>query len=178
MVQRVKRRLNIANAVTFSRIVFAVLVLFCTAFSVPFYVFYLLGGFTDMVDGWAARKWNLQSSFGAKLDTVADFLFVTAVLIKALPALQMPAWVWIWAGIIAGIKLTNLVTGLVLFRRTVPVHTVMNKVTGFLLFLLPFGIGRGFSQQVSAVAVIAACAAATFAAIQEGHFIRTGKAIE
>ena len=82
-----KHRLNVADAVTASRIVFAGFVLFCSAFSVPFYVFYLLGAFTDMMDGWIARKRNLKSSFGAKLDTVADSVFVIAVLAKVLPAL-------------------------------------------------------------------------------------------
>ena len=173
-----KHRLNIADAITASRIVFAVLILFCAAFSMQFYAFYLLGGFTDMIDGHAARKLNQKSSFGAKLDTIADLVFVTAVLIKVLPALHMPAWMWIWIVIIAIIKLTNLVTGLVLLHGIVPIHTVMNKVTGFILFLLPFGIGMGASRQVTEIAVIAACSAATFAAVQEGHFIRMGKEIE
>ena len=53
-----KHKLNIADAITLSRIVFAVLVLFCAAFSMRFYAFYLLGGFTDMMDGWAAMILN------------------------------------------------------------------------------------------------------------------------
>ena len=154
-----KHRLNIADAITASRIVFAVLILFCAAFSMQFYAFYLLGGFTDMIDGHAARKLNQKSSFGAKLDTIADLVFVTAVLIKVLPALHMPAWMWIWIVIIAIIKLTNLVTGLVLLHGIV-------------------GIGMGASRQVTEIAVIAACSAATLAAVQEGHFIRMGKEIE
>ena len=173
-----KHKLNLADAVTLSRIVFAVSVLFCAAFSIQFYAFYLLGGITDMIDGRVARKRNLQSSFGAKLDTVADCVFVTAVLIKVLPALHMPAWLWVWVGIIAFIKLTNLVSCLVVLRRIVPMHTVMNKVTGFMLFLLPLGTGMGFSWRGLEIAVIAACSAATFAAIQEGYFIRTGKETE
>lgn len=170
-------KLNIANIVTVSRIVFAVLVLFCATFSIQFYAFYLLGGFTDMIDGWVARKLNLKSSFGAKLDTIADYVFVIAVLVKVLPGLHVPTWMWIWVLMIAFIKLTNLVSSLVLLRRIVPIHTVMNKITGFMLFLLPFGIVRG-AWQVRAIAVIATCSAATFAAIQEGHFIRIGKEIE
>lgn len=67
-----KEKMNIANAVTLSRIVFAVLVLFSDTFSVQFYIFYPLGAFTDMIDGTIARKLNLKSSFGSKLDSVAD----------------------------------------------------------------------------------------------------------
>ena len=169
-----KHKLNIADAVTMSRVVFAALVLFCAAFSMLFYVFYLLGGFTDMIDGRIARKFDLRSSFGAKLDTIADHVFVAAVLIKVLPALHLPGWMWIWVAMIAFIKLANLVSGLVLLRRIVPVHTVMNKVTGLMLFLLPFGVGVGSLWQVF---VIAACFAATIAAVQEGKNIRSGKEI-
>ena len=173
-----KHKLNIADIITLSRFVFAGLILFCAAFSMQFFACYLLGGFSDMTDGWIARKRNLKSSFGAKLDTTADFVFVSAVLIKLLPAMHLPTWIWIWVIIIAFIKLTNWCSGLVLFRRIVPIHTVMNRITGFLLFLLPFVIGRLASLRGSAIVMIAACSAATFAAIQEGHFIRTGKEIE
>lgn len=172
-----KHKLNVADAITISRIIFAVLVLFCATFSVQFYAFYLLGSFTDMIDGWIARKLNLKSSFGAKLDTIADYVFVMAVLVKVLPALHMPTWLWIWVVMIAFIKFTSLISSLVVLHRIVPMHTVMNKVTGFMLFLLPFAIGRG-SWQTLAIAVIVTCSAATFAAIQESHFIRTGKEIE
>jgi len=51
----------------------------------------------------------------------------------------------------------------------VAVHSVMNKATGVLLFLLPLTI-LVFPLKYSAIVV---CAVATFAAIQEGHFIRT-----
>ena len=73
-----KEKMNIANAVTLSRIVFAGLVLYSDTFSVQFYIFYLLGAFTDMIDGTIARKLNTRSSFGSKLDSAADFVFVTA----------------------------------------------------------------------------------------------------
>ncbi len=53
----------------------------------------------------------------------------------------------------------------------VAVHSVMNKATGALLFLLPLTI-PAVGLKYSAVIV---CAAATFSAIQEGHFIRTGR---
>jgi CDP-diacylglycerol--glycerol-3-phosphate 3-phosphatidyltransferase len=45
----------------------------------------------------------------------------------------------------------------------------MNKATGALLFLLPLTL-PAVPLKYTAIVV---CAAATFAAIQEGHFIRT-----
>jgi CDP-diacylglycerol--glycerol-3-phosphate 3-phosphatidyltransferase len=53
----------------------------------------------------------------------------------------------------------------------IAVHSEMNKAAGFLLFLLPLTIPV-FPLKYSA---IVACAVATFAAIQEGHLIRTGE---
>ncbi len=172
-----KRKLNIANAVTASRIIFAVLLVFSSAFSIQFYTFYLLGAFTDMIDGTIARKLNMKSSFGALLDSVADCIFVVAVLIKIVFALCLPKWLWAWIAIIACIKSINLVLSLWLFHRLAPMHTKMNKVAGFMLFLLPFGIDRG-SWQASATAIVVTGLVATFAAIQEGYYIRTGKKIE
>ena len=47
----------------------------------------------------------------------------------------------------------------------------MNKVTGGLLFALPLTL-RFIDLRYTGAVV---CAVATFAAIQEGHYIRTGK---
>ena len=52
------------------------------------------------------------------------------------------------------------------------VHSVMNKITGVILFLLPLTFAR-IDLRYSGAFV---CVVATFAAIQEGHWIRTGKA--
>ena len=53
----------------------------------------------------------------------------------------------------------------------VVLHTAMNKVTGILLFVLSLTL-TFIDLKYSGVFV---SAAATFAAIQEGHLIRTGK---
>ena len=41
-----------------------------------------------MIDGTIARKTNSASELGAKMDTVADFVFVAVSLIKLLSAIQ------------------------------------------------------------------------------------------
>ena len=76
-----------------------------------------------------------------------------------------------WIGIIALIKVVNIISGFAVQKRFVPVHSVMNKVAGALLFLLPLTI----PVVPMKYSVIVVCAVATFAAIQEGHFIRTGR---
>jgi len=44
-------------------------------------VLFAVASFTDWLDGYLARKWNVTSSFGAFLDPVADKLMVSTVLI-------------------------------------------------------------------------------------------------
>jgi len=92
-------------------------------------------------------------------------------LIKLLPVLHIPAWLYAWIGIIALIKVVNIISGLAVQKKLVAVHSVMNKATGVLLFLLSLTIPAVPLRD----SAIVTCAAATFAAIQEGHFIRTGR---
>ena len=160
-----------ANAISMIRITASIALLFCRAFSPAFYVFYIAAGLSDMLDGFVARKTDTASKLGARLDTIADFVLVIVCLIKLLPVLSVPAWLYGWIGIIALIKVVNIISGFAVQKRFMAVHSVMNKATGVLLFLLPLTI-PAVPLKCSAVIV---CAAATFAAVQEGHFIRTGR---
>ena len=126
-----------ANTITFFRIAASIVLLFCPVFSPAFYAFYIAAGLSDMLDGFVARKTDSVSKLGARLDTIADFLLVVVCLIKLLPILSLPAWLYIWIGIIALIKIVNIVSGFVVQKKLVAVHSVMNKATGVLLFLLP-----------------------------------------
>ena len=76
-----------ANGITCIRIICSFALLFCLAFSVPFYALYIIAGFSDMIDGTVARKTGTVSDFGSKLDTVADFILVMVCLIKLMLAL-------------------------------------------------------------------------------------------
>jgi CDP-diacylglycerol--glycerol-3-phosphate 3-phosphatidyltransferase len=138
---------------------------------VAFYSLYITAGLTDMIDGWVARKTNTVSEFGAKLDTVADFVFVVVCLVKLLPIMDIPTWLYLWIGVIAFIKIINIVSGYVVQKQFVAIHSVMNKVTGVLLFVLPLTL-TFIDLRYSAMVV---CLVATFAAVQEGHFIRTSR---
>ncbi len=158
-----------ANTITFFRIAASIVLLFCPVFSPAFYVFYIAAGLSDILDGFVARKTDTVSKLGARLDTIADFMFVVVCLIKLFPILSIPAWLYGWIGIIALIKVVNIISGFIVQKRFVTIHSVMNKATGALLFLLPLTISTVPMKSY----LIVVCAAATFAAIQEGHFIRT-----
>ena len=162
-----------ANIVTSCRILCSILMLFSHAFSVQFYILYLICGLTDMVDGTIARTTHTDSEFGAKLDSVADFIFVVISLVKLLPVIHIPRWLWIWILVSAIIKIINVISGYICMKRFISEHTIMNKITGLLLFLLPLTLSF-IELNYSALVV---CSVATIAAVQEGHFIRTGQEI-
>lgn len=158
-----------ANIITCLRIVCSVALLFFPAFSPAFYALYAASGISDMIDGTVARKTGAVSEFGSKLDTAADFIMVVCCLIKLLPVLSVPTWLIVWTVVIAVIKAINLISGYVMRKEIVVLHTVMNKVTGVLLFALVPTLNF-IDLKYSGAAV---CAVATFAAIQEGHLVRT-----
>ena len=158
-----------ANIITIFRILCSIALLFFSAFSSAFYTLYITAGISDIVDGWVARRTHTVSELGAKLDTIADIVFVIVCLVKLLPVLDIAVWLYVWIGVIALIKIINIISGFVVQKQFVSVHSVMNKVTGLLLFVLPLTIT--FLDLKYSAAVV--CTFATFAAIQEGHFIRT-----
>ena len=160
-----------ANLITCSRIILSLIMLLFPACSPPFYCCYLLAGFSDMIDGAVARRCETASDFGARLDTIADVVFVTASAYKLLPVLSIPVGIWIWTGVIAMIKVINIISGYVINKQFMSVHTTANRLTGLLLFIFPLSTAV-IDIRYSTIVV---CMAATFAAIQEGHFIRTGK---
>ncbi len=157
-----------ANIITGIRILCSIALLFFPVFSPSFYVLYIVAGVSDMIDGTVARKTGTASEFGSKLDTAADLVLAAVCLIKLIPVLEIPSWLFIWIIIVAMIKIINIISGYVMHKEFVAVHTVMNKVTGILLFILPFTLPL-INLTYSGVLV---SAVATFAAIQEGHLIR------
>ena len=68
------------------------------------------------------------------------------------------------------IKIINQISALVMYKKCVFPHTIANKVTGALLFVgVPITLWINSIVPIIIIAVVA-----TFAAVQEGHFIRTG----
>ncbi len=162
------RRCNKANIVTGIRFVCSIALLFFPVFSPAFYAFYIAAGVSDMADGAVARKTGAVSDFGSKFDTAADIVFAAACFIKMIPALDIPLWLMIWIIVIALIKTIIIFCGYVLHKQFSAEHTVMNKVTGIALFVLPFTI-TFIDLKYSGICV---CALATFAVIYEYSLIR------
>lgn len=160
---------KLPNIITLFRIVGSFSLLFCDVTGVSFWIIYALCGISDMVDGWLARKLKCISKTGALLDSIADFCFIACCAWRLLPILKLPLWLWIWVGVIVVIKVINQLSALVMYRRCCFPHTLANKLTGFLLFIT---VPMTFYTFIP-IAIVASFA--TFAAIHEGHYIRTNK---
>ena len=157
------------NVISVLRIAGSIGLLFCDVAGWLFWALYALCGISDMVDGWLARNLQAESKTGAVLDSLADIIFVACCAVRLLPVLEIAVWLCIWAGIIVTIKIITQISALVVCKRFCFPHTLANKLTGFLLFLTMPTI---FWSMIP-VSIVAALA--TFAAVQEGHFIRTKK---
>ncbi len=77
---------SLPNILTVSRI--ALIPAFVVAFYIPgkFGVWlsaliFVVAGITDWLDGYLAREWQVQSSFGRMLDPIADKLLVATVIV-------------------------------------------------------------------------------------------------
>lgn len=128
---------GLANIITATRIIGAIMLMFTTPFSRPFWAVYLYCGVSDMVDGPIARAMHQQSDFGAKLDSIADTVFVFSALFTVLPAVVIPAWFWIDAIIVTLIRGGSYWIGYKKYRMFSALHTYANKATGGVLFCMP-----------------------------------------
>lgn len=164
-----------ANVLTGIRILCGLLILCFPAFSGWYYCFYLIGGLSDAIDGTVARKMGTASDFGSKFDTVADFIFTAAVVIKIIYALYIPVWLIIWISIIALIKIGCHLAGYIKYHEFKTVHSVLNKICGGIVFIVPLFIGGDYAWQAKAVAVIIICILTSIATIAEGMTILGNK---
>ena len=156
---------HLPNIMSSLRIVGAVALLLCDVVGTTFWALYALCGISDIADGWLARKMKCVTRTGALLDSLADICFVACCAWKLLPILELPQWLWLWAGVIVAIKVVNQLSALVMHGRCCFPHTLANKWAGFLLFIaLPTIIW-------SIIPISIAAFVATFAAIHEGYVL-------
>jgi hypothetical protein len=74
---------NVPNFLTFSRLIAAPVVGYLVLYDHHFYAVALFAyaGITDLIDGWIARKWNLQTVIGTVIDPMADKMLMTILVV-------------------------------------------------------------------------------------------------
>lgn len=131
---------NLPNFITSLRIVGTAGLLFIEPFSALFYAVYTLSGMSDAVDGWLARKLDIVSDFGSKLDSAADLMFYAMMIIRIFPVLwvTLPKVIWIGVGAVVALRLVSYAVAAVKYHRFASLHTLLNKITGAAVFALPY----------------------------------------
>ena len=144
---------QIPNILSAVRILLSFLLLALTKDTTLFLIVYFIIGISDVLDGWLARSLHVQSELGARLDSIGDLAFYCISLYIVF--FQM------------NLKIMNLISMLLLTRWKhhiwASMHTIGNKLTGLLLFLLvPLCVVTKSLPLIPVALVIACSYLATF----------------
>jgi CDP-diacylglycerol--glycerol-3-phosphate 3-phosphatidyltransferase len=120
--------MNLSNQLTLSRLFLTILfvaVLTCsTPWSAPLAcILFSIAAFTDWLDGFIARRYQLCTNVGRLLDPLADKVLVSAALICLIPVQALPAW-----AVVIIITREFLITGLRLLAQERGVTIVADRL--------------------------------------------------
>lgn len=147
------------------RIIGSLWLIFATPVSEYFLLVYTICGLTDVLDGVLARALKIESALGAKLDSTADLLYYTVMLVRILPQLwsRLPVWIWYAAAAVVAVRIAAYLTAAYKFRCFASLHTYLNKLTGFMLFGLPYMLFTAYLTHYS----IGVCVVAALSSLEE-----------
>lgn len=145
------------------RIIFSLILLFLEPKTSLFLTIYILCGLSDALDGYIARKYVLTSQLGATIDSIADFIFISVVLVIFIPIINLTMEILIWIFLIMSVRLFSLIIGFFKYHTFAFLHTYANKISGLLLFSFPLLFNR-FSITTISYFI---CIIASFSAIEE-----------
>lgn len=154
---------TIPDLFTYLRILCALVLPFLPPLGPVFLAVYALSGLSDALDGFLARRLNQASAWGARLDSTADLLLYTIVLVRLIPLLRerLPGWFWYIVGGVLLLRLSAYLLAAVKFHRFASEHTLLNKVSSLTIFAVPFLLPTSvFLWYAAFVCLVAALAAA------------------
>jgi len=146
--QRRSRVFTIPNILTLFRIVvtplfFILFYYFPTrVFSLLASLLFALASFTDFLDGYLARRWNLESSLGKFLDPLADKLLVAVALIMLIPLGRVPSWmVAVIIGreiLVTGLRVVAITEGLVIAASKLGKYKTVFQIAAVICLLMHY----------------------------------------
>ncbi len=149
------------NILSFLRIFLSISLAFLHYGTGSFIIVYLFCGLTDILDGYIARKFNLESIFGAKIDSFADiFMFIMITYIVVIQKYELLQPFLILILLITLIKLINLLMPFFKCKKFASIHTWANKLTGMLIFIVPLLLHNS-------LIILSICIIAFLSAIEE-----------
>jgi cardiolipin synthase len=131
---------TIPNAISFARLLGIPLIVVFGLDpdkSVLAFAVFVVGGFTDWLDGYLARRLNQMSKIGAALDPIADRLYIITAVIVLLIRDMIPLWV-----VVLVVARDVMMAGHLLRTRRSgfappPVHYIGKAATMLLLYSVP-----------------------------------------
>jgi CDP-diacylglycerol--glycerol-3-phosphate 3-phosphatidyltransferase len=146
--QNRSRVFTIPNLLTLFRIVvtplfFILFYYFPTkVFSLLASVLFALASLTDFLDGYIARRWNLETSLGKFLDPLADKLLVAVALIMLIPLGRVPSWmVAVIIGreiLVTGLRVVAITEGLVIAASKLGKYKTVFQIVSVTCLLLHY----------------------------------------
>lgn len=163
----------IADIITLTRIIGSIDLLSTKVFTKEFFVIYTYCGISDALDGFVARKLKTESKLGSVLDSISDLIFYSMLFYKIWPTLKdvLPAFFFTIIWTIFGIRVSCYAYVYAKEKKFASEHFKLNKITGLMLFVLPYIVKTDFFVYYAAIV----CLVAFIAAIYEYRFHLTGK---
>lgn len=159
--QENKSLFNVPNILSAYRLCAAPILILCILRNVEdiFIALISLNFLTDIIDGYVARRWNLQTEFGARLDSYADIstYFLAIGGMFAWKDVFVRTHYVAFTSLIISYLLPQLLS-IVRFGRPTSMHLYSSKVCGyvqgaFLLSLFWFGESELFLYFMCAIAI-------------------------
>ncbi len=128
---------NIVNILTLSRIIFSILMAMNYNNKIILVILFLYCGLSDILDGYLARRYNVDSDNGAKMDTIADLVFfcvIMYILLIMVPIEILSKFI-VYIVITFILKVIAIIIAWYKYKEFVILHTILNKITGILIFI-------------------------------------------
>lgn len=129
---------HLANMISGSRIVMAFSLFFLIGHQTMFLIIYILGWFTDAIDGTVAKLTNSQSDMGSKIDDLADLALITIMGVIMI--------IWVGSSILIHIplvviflivRIANMVITKQKYGKVFILHTYSEKALAIPVLLIP-----------------------------------------
>lgn len=79
----------IPNILSSFRIFFFLFLIYLNPKKLLFIFIYIICGILDVLDGFIARKFNVTSKLGAKLDSIPDMIMIFVILFRFVPTMGL-----------------------------------------------------------------------------------------
>ena len=156
---------QIPNILSAVRILLSFLLLALTKDTTLFLIVYFIIGISDVLDGWLARSLHVQSELGARLDSIGDLAFycISLYIVFFQMNLKIMNLISMLVLCVFVLKLAALLLTRWKHHIWASMHTIGNKLTGLLLFLLvPLCVVTKSLPLIPVALVIACSNLATF----------------